>query len=218
MAHNGQRVIMRHHGARNFAGYRRLDPGFFLPRPWWGPQFQIHNWSMYGLPQPMYGGRWIRYYDDALMVDGYGRVTDGRWGMNWDEWQDQWDYDDRGVPVYVGNGDFYPGEEDYAWAEGDHGGYGHDQSYAHGGPCPQTCSYGYSYPYPAYPYGYGYGYGYGWAYGAGAVVTETTVTTAPTVVTETYYEEVVRERRAKPRKQRVRPRYHRPTPPPGERG
>jgi hypothetical protein len=222
MAHRGHRMKKRHQGVRNFSGYRRLDRGLVLPQPWWGPQYQIGNWSMYGLSQPVPGGRWVRYYDDALMVDGHGRVMDGRWGMSWDQWQDQWDYDERGVPVYVGNGDFYPGEEDYAWVDEGRGGYGYDQrhAYGYGAPCTQTCTTTYVHPY-YHPYGYGHGYGagWGWGYGAGAVVTETTVTTGPTVVTETYYEEeVVRERRAKPRKYRAKPRYHRPVPRPGERG
>jgi hypothetical protein len=51
------------------------------------------------------------------------------------------------------------------------------------------------------------------------VVTETTITTAPTVVYETWEEEVVYQQKArKPRKYRAKPRYHRPRPQPGERG
>ena len=222
--HVGNRMGMRgHHGFKNYSNYRRLDRGVFLPQPWWGQGYHIQNFAMYGLPQPIPGGRWVRYYDDALMIDAGGRVHDGRYGMAWDEWQDQWAYDDRGVPVYSGNGDFYPGAEDYAWVDGQGGAYaeGHGQvygheGYAHGG-CPQSCAYP---PVaPAYPYGYGYGYGHGYGYGAGMVVTETTITTAPTVVYETWEEEVVYEQRArKPRKYRAKPRYHRPRPQPGERG
>lgn len=238
------RTIVRHHrgghsawrghrGLKNYSHYRRIDRGFGLPQAWWGPRYQIHNWSMYGLPAPIHGGRWVRYYDDALMVDGYGRVHDGRWGMAWDDWQDQWAYDDRGVPAYVGEGDFYPGDEDYAWVEGergryaegyDHGGsYAHGHGYGHAAPCAQGCPV----PPPPYPYGHGYGwghgygYGAGWGYGAAMVVTETTVTTSPTIVTETWIEEeVVHERRAKKaRKYKAKPRYRAPKPRPyGERG
>jgi Ni/Co efflux regulator RcnB len=217
MNHGADRMMMRRHGVRNFARYQRFNRGGFLPQTWWGPQFQIFDWSGYGLPQPMPGCRWIRYYDDALMVDGSGRIVDGRWGMNWDRWQDDWDYGDDGAPFYVGNGDDYGRDEAYAWG-GDRGyGYGPPPpppGYAppppgYGLPCAHTCTSTYAYP----------GYGYGWGYGA--VVTETTVTTSPAVVTETYYEEeVVRERshRAKAHKYRAKPRYHRPVPQPGERG
>lgn len=124
------------------------------------------NWGNYGLPQPMHGGRWVRYYDDALLIDPYGRVPAGRWGMRWDEYGDRWDYDDRGIPAYVGNGDYHPGDRDYAWVEGPHGppqGYGHHQQ---------------AYGYPGY------------GYGGGMVVTETTVTTSPTVIYKTVYEDV----------------------------
>ena len=209
-----ERRIIRHHGINAFPGYRRFDRGFILPQSWWGPQYHIGNWGMYGLPQPMHGGRWVRYYDDALLIDGNGRVHDGRWGMKWDEWDREWAYDDRGVPVYVGNGDFHPGAEDYAVVEGQGGayanGYGH-HGYGHQG-----------YGYGAYgQQGYGYAYpGCACGYGSGMVVTETTVTTAPTVVAETVYEDVVVEThryRAKPRPRvKARPR---PAPVlPGERG
>ncbi len=220
----GPHGMRRHHGVKNYSKYHRIDRGYALPHSWWGPQFQIHNWSMYGLPQPSYGSRWVRYYDDALMVDGYGRVVDGRWGMGWDRWEDQWAYDQRGIPVYVGDGDYYPGDEDYAWVEGesrgyaDGYGYGHQGGYAHGGPCAQACAPMPPLP-PGYAYPHGYGWGWGYGYGAGMVVTETTVTTSPTIVEETWVEEeVVHERRAKPRKYRAKPRYHRPKPLPGERG
>jgi Ni/Co efflux regulator RcnB len=168
----GNRMMRRHHGINSYPHYRRIDRGHMVPQHWWGPRFNVMNWGMYGLPQPMHGGRWVRYYDDALLVDGHGQVHDGRWGMRWDD--DRWGYDDRGVPIYAGDGDYYPEDPDYGWAEGRQGphgpyGYGHQQQ---------------AYAYPGYGYGYGYGYG-------GMVVTETTVTTSPTVIQKTVYEEVV---------------------------
>ena len=200
--HLEKRIVRRHHGINGYPGYRRFDRGLMLPHQWWGPQFQLHNWGNYGLPQPMHGGRWVRYYDDALLVDGYGRIHDGRWGMKWDEWDREWGYDDRGVPVYVGNGDFHPGPQEHAWVEGQGRGYAHGYGHSYGG------------------YGQAYGYAYpGCGCGYGMVITETTVTTAPTVIAETVYEDVVvtkKRVRAKPRA-----RYYRPRPAPvlpGERG
>jgi len=177
----------RFEGPRHHREYRRIERGHVLPHAWWGPRYGIRDWAGYGLPAPVHGGRWVRYYDDALMIDGHGRVHDGRWGMAWDEWDDQWAYDDRGVPAYVGDGDFFPGGEDYAWVEGGGDRYAgpHHPSYPEGacGPC--------HLPGPAYGYG-------------GMVVTETTVTTSPTVIVETVYEEDVVEHR------RVhRPRHYR---------
>jgi len=235
-AHGANRVVVRRHGGgdmrmgshhrnRNYSGYHRIDRGFVLPQAWWGPRYGISNWSAYGLPQPIHGGRWVRYYDDALMIDSYGRVHDGRWGMTWDDRDDRWSYDDRGAPYRGGDDDYY--DEDYYEDERDgryadhRGGHGyergHDRGHSHGAPCQQGCA-----PHAgAYGQHHGYGYGYGYGYGGGMVVTETTVTTHPSVVTHHYVEEqVVHQRRAaKPRKHRAKPRYHRPAPPPpGERG
>jgi Ni/Co efflux regulator RcnB len=171
---DGNRMVRRHHGINRYPHYRRIDRGLMVPQYWWGPRFQVMNWGNYGLPQPIHGGRWVRYYDDALMIDSHGRIHDGRWDMTWDQYDDQWDYDDRGIPIYVGNGAFHPDDRDRAWVERQQGrggayGYGHhQQAYGHPG------------------YGYGYGYGYG-----GMVVTETTVTTSPTVIQTTVYEDVV---------------------------
>jgi Ni/Co efflux regulator RcnB len=168
---DGHRMERRHHGINRYPHYRRFDRGLTVPQYWWGPRFHVMNWGAYGLPQPIHGGRWVRYYDDALMIDGHGRIHDGRWDMDWDRYDDQWDYDDRGIPIYGGDGGYYPDDRDYEWAERRRGygeyGYGHRQQ---------------AYGYP----GYGYGYGHG-----GMVVTETTVTTGPTVIEKTIFEEVV---------------------------
>jgi len=195
-APRAERFVVRRHAGPPVAGhgprrhhreYRRIERGHVLPHAWWGPRYHVYNWSGYGLPAPIHGGRWVRYYDDALMVDGHGRVHDGRWGMAWDEWDHEWGYDDRGVPAYAGEGDFYPGDEDYAWVEGgDRYAHGHhERRYEEGcGPCGEERVYHHGGP--------AYGYGYG-----GMVITETTVTTSPTVITETVYEEkVVEHRRA----------------------
>lgn len=84
---------MHHPRAGRFVQYHRLDRGAVLPQRWWGPQFQIWNWHMYGLPQPIPGGRWIRYHDDALLIDRDGRIRDGRWDMRWDDRDDDRFYD-----------------------------------------------------------------------------------------------------------------------------
>jgi hypothetical protein len=161
---------------------------------------QVRNWRMYGFPQPFAGGRWIRYYDDALLIDGGGRVYDSRPGWDWDRYQDNWSYGDDGVPVYA-DGDGYASERSD---------YGYSEHYEHGdmGPGPQVRQRVYVQrapmgppmgPPPPPPPGYGYGYGYGAGYG-GVVVTETTITERPVVEQRTYvsYETVrvrVRHRR-----------------------
>ena len=212
MKRGGHHVIRRHHGINRHHNYRRIDRGFIVPQFWWGPQFQIQNWSTYGFAQPMHDRRWVRYYDDALLIDRSGRVHDGRWGMNWDEYGDRWAYDDQGVPYYDGDdGEYYEGEEDYAEE-----GYGEHPD-APPPYCGQACpppmpghGYGYAYPQP----GYGYGYGHGWMHGGMVTITETTVhAAAPQTVTETVY--IEKKVKSKPRRSYKRAK---PRPQPGERG
>ena len=223
-----------HAGAGHFEMRRRIDRGGFIPPMWMGPQFVISNWGMYGFRQPMPGGRWIRYYDDALMIDRDGRVLDGRYGMDWDRYGDRWD-DRDGVPVYAGDYDDYGDYDDgYGrdedWDEGDYrdGRHGdHDRVvYRHGGDdcaggprMPRVCGA----PPPPPQAGYGYGYSYGGCGCGPVVITETTTTTVPVMETRTYYE-TVRERVPAPRRYRApaRRRMAPPPPPPppydGERG
>lgn len=140
--------------------YHRIEHGMVVPSRWWSPNYVIVDWGGYGLSQPGHGHRWVRYYDDALLIDEQGRVVDSRYGMDWGRWAAAWNYDADGVPVLIGGGGHV-----YA---GHHGPgvttkrYFHP-AYGHGG-----------HAYAAQGYGYGHGY-YGAAYG-GAWVTETTVT------------------------------------------
>jgi Ni/Co efflux regulator RcnB len=226
--HNpGMHHMPRHPG--RFTHIRRIGRGGSVPHAWFGPQFHIRHWGAYGFPEPFEGGRWVRYYDDAYLIDRDGRVHDGRHDMDWDRYGEDWDEDDRGVPVYVGDGDYETDDWDYEWAErherddDDSDGYarhgGGDgpgdsrremRTYRHHGPPP-----------PGYGHGYGYGgYGYGWGWGYGPViVTETTVTTAPVVEIRTYYETVT-ERVAPRRVYRKPCKCTKPVPRPraGERG
>lgn len=247
--HGGPNVVVRHnsggnfnvrhggrfHPGRNFP--RRVHRGFNIHPYWFGQQFHINNWQNYGFYQPGPDQRWVRYYDDAYLVDRGGRVVDERYGLDWDEYGERWSEED-GVPSYYGSRDYRPGEEDYAWAEEHRGRDEEDWDYAEEGPGPDPRGrpmpapgygpdprgapmpppgYGHG---PAQGYGYGYGaYGYGWAY---PIVIETTVTTGGGY-TEEITEEVVEVRRAhRPRRpacncRRAAPVRHAP-PPAGERG
>jgi Ni/Co efflux regulator RcnB len=202
----------RHHGINRHRNYKRIDRGFTLPHIWWGPRFHVQNWGMYGFSQPMHGRRWVRYYDDALLIDHAGRVHDGRWGMNWDQYGDRWAHDDQGVPYY----DEEYEDGDYASDEGEDRPYpGH-----HGSPpppCAHACApvhgYGYGSGY-GHGYAYPYGYGYGWMHGGMVTITETTVhAAAPQTVTETVY--IEKRVKTKPRRSYKRAK---PRPQPGERG
>ena len=217
-----------------------LQPGFVVPPFWFGPQFHVNNWQMYGFTPPPPRHRWVRYYDDAYLIDDGGRIRDARRGLDWDRYGERWDMEE-GIPHYYGRGDFRPGPDDYAWVERNRGrfdeddydyaeygpedgpGYGpHGPPPGYGGPPPgygsppPGCHPG---PQPCGGEGYG-GYGYGYGYGgvlAYAIVIETTVVSGGCGCC--CYEEVVEEVVEVRQRARPRPRRHRPPPPPpGERG
>jgi Ni/Co efflux regulator RcnB len=200
---------------RRHVEYRHIQRGGVVPNRWWGPNVQVRNWRMYGFPQPFAGGRWIRYYDDALLIDGAGRVYDSRPGWDWDRYGERWSYGDDGVPFYGDeDGDDYRSErreyvERYDHRDMDHGPQVRERVYLQQAPMPMG-------PPPcANVCGGRYGYGYG-----PVLVTETTVTEAPVVEQRTIvtYETVrvpVKHRR------HVRCVCRRAAPPPrvyGERG
>jgi len=203
-----------HHGGgshnRHFR-FNRIHRGGFVSRQFFGGQFVINNWSNFGFSAPPSGARWIRYYDDALLIDGNGRVLDGRYGFDWDRYGGGWAYGDDGAP-YMNDMD---SDEWYEDMDEGHGRMGPPPGH-YGQPMPMPPPM----PMPGYG-GQGYGYGYGYGYGGGLViVTETTVHAAPVVETRTVYETVVERVRVKPRVRRARCVCSRPAAPPrpGERG
>lgn len=111
MIHGGQprwgsKVSGRWWGGANapggWAAYRRPYRGYALPSYWIAPRFYISDWQSYGLTQPSYGYNWVRYYDDAVLVDGRGSVYDTRAGIDWDRYDNGYAGDDR---VYAGGYD-----------------------------------------------------------------------------------------------------------------
>jgi hypothetical protein len=64
--------------------YRRPIRGWKVPGRFRDRSFFVADWRGWGLGEPGPGMVWIRYYDDALLVDGDGRVVDCRYGVNWD--------------------------------------------------------------------------------------------------------------------------------------
>lgn len=71
-----------------WGAYRRPFRGYVLPRYWVNPSFSVINYPVYGLRAPSAGYNWYRYYDDAVMADGSGRVYDSVYGVDWDRYDD----------------------------------------------------------------------------------------------------------------------------------
>ena len=65
-------------------GYRRWSIGFSLWPSYYGSNYWLDDPWMYRLP-PVYGPyRWVRYYDDALLVNTYtGQVVDVIYNFFW---------------------------------------------------------------------------------------------------------------------------------------
>ncbi len=57
--------------------YRRWSFGDFLPSLFWSSQYWISNYGMYDLPPPPPDAVWVRYGDDAVLIDRFtGEVID----------------------------------------------------------------------------------------------------------------------------------------------
>jgi Ni/Co efflux regulator RcnB len=68
-----------------WGSYRRPSRGHSLPNYWMQSNFRIPDYYSFGLRQPGNGYFWVRYYDDAVLVDGGGRVWDSVSGIAWAE-------------------------------------------------------------------------------------------------------------------------------------
>ena len=64
--------------------YRRLERGKRLPRAYLDPSYTVSDWSDWGFAPPGPGMRWVRYYDDGLLIDGDGRIVDACYGVAWE--------------------------------------------------------------------------------------------------------------------------------------
>ncbi|WP_419809973.1 RcnB family protein [Sphingomonas sp.] len=84
----GSRVDGRWWGGSNapggWAAYRQPYRGYRVPPYWVAPRFYVTDWQDYGLTQPWAGYNWVRYYDDAVLIDRGGLVYDVRGGIDWD--------------------------------------------------------------------------------------------------------------------------------------
>lgn len=67
-----------------WGAYRRPVRGWVLPPYWVQPDWIIADWAGYGLPRPIRGHGWSRYYDDAVLIDSRGEVYDTIGGVDWD--------------------------------------------------------------------------------------------------------------------------------------
>lgn len=62
--------------------YRR---GGRLPPIFVSPSYVVPDWDAYRLAPPGPGRRWVRYYDDAVLIDGRGYIVDAVPAIGWDD-------------------------------------------------------------------------------------------------------------------------------------
>jgi Ni/Co efflux regulator RcnB len=161
--------------------YHRMERGGRVDGDWNDPRHELREWDRYDLYPPAEGRHWMRYHDDALLVDRSGRIEDGRYGLDWDEYDD-----DHGphVPVYSGRGDYRPDARDYAWVEGDdrYADYEDEAPYYEEEDGRREERIERRYVSRGHHGGYRDD-----DYPPGTIITETTVTIAPTVTTHSYH-------------------------------
>ncbi|MES3152112.1 RcnB family protein [Sphingomonas faeni] len=97
-----------------WAAYRRPHRGWAVPGYWNAPRFQVGDWATYDLPQPPQGYNWVRYYDDAVLIDPRGSVYDTVNDVDWDR-SDSGGYPAISPRDYAANDTVYagPGERGY---------------------------------------------------------------------------------------------------------
>ncbi|MBC9033538.1 RcnB family protein [Sphingomonas sp. JC676] len=66
-----------------WSSYRRPVRGWTLPGYWRDSRFRVNDYLNFGLSAPPRGYYWVRYYDDAVLVDDGGRVWDSTGGIGW---------------------------------------------------------------------------------------------------------------------------------------
>lgn len=57
--------------------YRSFTPGIRITSSYYAPRYYINDYGRYRLPRPGFNQRWVRHYNDVLLVDVRGgRVID----------------------------------------------------------------------------------------------------------------------------------------------
>jgi len=83
-AHRNYYRLGRYYAPYRDYRYRRLSIGISLGSAFYGSRYWINNPGYYRLPAAYPGTRWIRYYDDVLLIDTYtGEVIDVIYDFFW---------------------------------------------------------------------------------------------------------------------------------------
>lgn len=206
--------------------YRRLGRGHHLPAYWMGGSFRIPDYLSWGLAAPPPGYFWVRYYDDAVLVDAGGNVWDSVGGIVWadgDAWADAgagyagaWSNSYSYSNAQVGAGyrePIAPVDPNDYYDDAYPGGYAPPPAAYPPPPAVQFQGSGYAGYYGSGSYRSG-AYYYGAPIGSTVVITIPGATTTTTTITEEVIESAATTTyvRAAPRRVRKAVRRYRPKP------
>ncbi|MFM9979057.1 MAG: RcnB family protein [Sphingomonadaceae bacterium] len=63
------RDLYRSHGWRSDYRYHAFRPGSRVGIGYYAPRYQLNDYNRYRLARPGYGQRWVRHYNDVLLID-----------------------------------------------------------------------------------------------------------------------------------------------------
>ncbi len=63
------RDLYRGGGWRSEYRYQAFRPGIRLDHGYYAPRYQVSDYGRYRLPRPGWNQRWVRHYNDVLLVD-----------------------------------------------------------------------------------------------------------------------------------------------------
>lgn len=188
--------------------YRRLERGKRLPHAYLDPSYTVSDWSDWGFAPPGPGMRWVRYYDDGLLIDADGRIVDACYGVAWE----------RG-PMRGPRGGFAGGPGRFPGAPGGPGIYPGGPGYPapgvstyRAGPNTTVTTTVVQAPPPVIVGGPAVGYagGYGGYVGGGTVISVTPGVAVTTTTTSTDYETIYKSVAVRQKMWRQPIRHYRP--------
>jgi Ni/Co efflux regulator RcnB len=194
-------------GRHGHGDYRRLERGKRLPHAYLDPSYTVSDWNDWGFAPPGPGMRWVRYYDDGLLIDADGRIVNACYGVAWD----------RG-PMRGPRGGFVGGPGGFPGGPGG----GHPGGPGFGYPAPGVSTYRagpnttvtttvVQAPPPLIVGGPALGYaGYGGYAGGGTVISVTPGVAVTTTTTSTDYETVYKSVAVRQKVWRRPIRHYRP--------
>jgi Ni/Co efflux regulator RcnB len=83
-ARERNRDLYRGHGWRSDYRYQPFRPGVRIGTGYYSPRYYINDYHRYRLPNPGWNQRWVRHYNDVLLIDvRRGFVIDVIRGFYW---------------------------------------------------------------------------------------------------------------------------------------